>query len=61
MANDPLVIVCSSCKRASCWQGDFYCDDWKAAHIEAIPRSELEKMELESADYWKEPNERRQV
>ena len=25
------ITVCASCLRASCWQGEFYCDDYKSA------------------------------
>lgn len=28
---DRPVTVCASCERASCWQGEFYCDDAKMA------------------------------
>ena len=49
-----LITVCSKCKKACCWQGNFYCDDYKTAGALTIPRSTLEKWELESSHYWDE-------
>jgi hypothetical protein len=33
---DPVVTVCSRCLDASCWQGEFMCDDAYVANI--VPR-----------------------
>lgn len=38
---DRLISVCSACRRASCWHGDFMCDEaWSAAIVE-VPRCVL--------------------
>lgn len=48
-----LVTVCDKCLQASCWQGIFYCDDYKAAGTIQKTRKELAKLNLENSDYWK--------
>jgi len=53
-----LVTVCDKCFHASCWQGIFYCDDYKSAGTVRKTRKELKKMAdagecvAESSDYW---------
>lgn len=47
------VTVCASCLRASCWQGIFYCEQYKAADIIQKTRAELELLALEHSDYWR--------
>lgn len=53
-----LITVCGSCYHASCWQGIFYCDDYKTAGTVRKTRKELKKMAetgqcvAESSDYW---------
>jgi hypothetical protein len=46
------VTVCASCKRASCWQGQFYCDDYRAARTVDLTVSELKELNLEHPSYW---------
>lgn len=48
-----LITVCKECLRACCWQGEFMCE--KAKFADAIEKStdELEKLNLESSDWWK--------
>ena len=48
-----LVTVCDSCLQASCWQGEFYCDNYKTAGTVELPVKRLREMHLESPDYWK--------
>jgi hypothetical protein len=50
-ATDP-VTVCDNCLQASCWQGEFYCDNYKTAGTTEKTRKELAKLALESSDYW---------
>jgi len=49
-----MVAVCGSCFRACCLQGDYPCTHW--SHPGAVKRSlsELQRMALESPDYWKD-------
>lgn len=54
-----LITVCNHCFHASCWQGIFYCDNYKSAGTTERTRKELKKMAdlglcvAESSDYWK--------
>lgn len=52
--DDRLVTVCAACKMACCWQGIFYCEEYKEADIEELPIRELKKLGREHPDYWKE-------
>lgn len=52
------ITVCDHCFHASCWQGIFYCDDYKTAGTVEKTRKELKKMAdaglcvAENSDYW---------
>lgn len=46
------VTVCASCLCASCWQGQFYCDDYYKADITQKTVGELIELDLEHEDYW---------
>ena len=48
------VVVCDHCLRASCWQGIFYCDDYKTAGTTEKTVAELQALGRENPDYWKE-------
>ena len=48
-----MVTVCDKCLCASCWQGIFYCDDYKYAGIVQKTVAELQSLNLENPDYWK--------
>lgn len=53
-----LITVCDSCYHASCWQGIFYCDEYKTAGTTERTRKELKKIAeqgictAENSDYW---------
>jgi hypothetical protein len=47
------VTVCDACLCASCWLGEFYCDDYKTAGTVNMPIAKLRTMALEHPDYWK--------
>lgn len=47
-----LVTVCDRCLQASCWQGEFYCSDYKTAGTVDLPIETLEELALESPSYW---------
>lgn len=38
-----MVTVCSSCLRESCWQGIFYCEQYRTAGTVEIPREKEKK------------------
>ena len=48
------ITVCSKCLCASCWQGIFYCDEYKTAGTVEKTVEELTKLNLENSDYWKD-------
>jgi hypothetical protein len=48
-----MITVCAECLRASCWQGIFYCEDFKWANITRKTVEELNRLNLEHPDYWK--------
>lgn len=47
------ITVCDRCLQASCWQGIFYCDDYRNAGTTQKTRKELAKLDRENSDYWK--------
>lgn len=47
-----LVQVCTECGRASCWHGDFLCNESKSAGIELKTAKELDKNNLENKDHY---------
>ena len=49
---DRLVTVCASCERASCWHGDFMCDEAKTADTKEMTVGELKALALEDPSYW---------
>ncbi len=48
------VTVCDQCLQASCWQGIFYCYDYKTAGTVEKTLDELKALDLEHPSYWKE-------
>lgn len=51
-AGDELVTVCASCLCASCWHGEFYCDDYKTADLVKKTRAELLAAGREHPDHF---------
>lgn len=48
-----LIEVCSVCKRACCWYGEFMCDDSQNASTELKTVKELRELNRhESEHYW---------
>ena len=45
------VRVCSSCYRASCWHGKFYCEGYKTAGTVDVHIDYLHKWNLEHSDH----------
>ncbi len=50
--DDRTVTVCGACLQASCWQGEFYCDDYKTAGTVEKTVAELRALNLEHPSYW---------
>jgi len=51
MANKK-VQVCKSCSKASCWYGEFRCEEYFTAGLKIMTVEELEKLKLEDKHYW---------
>jgi len=54
ISEDQEVIVCDSCLTASCWMGEFMCEDSKNAGIATFTVRDLKKMNLEHPDNWEQ-------
>lgn len=52
LRDDMLITVCDACLQASCWLGEFYCDDYRSAATTEMTVRELRKLGRESPDYW---------
>jgi hypothetical protein len=48
------VTVCDACLKASCWQGEFMCDDARSAGTVEKTIKELKELNLEHYSYWRE-------
>lgn len=46
-----MVTVCNSCLTAACWQGQFYCDNYRRAGTTEKSVGELLRLGKESAYY----------
>jgi hypothetical protein len=53
MNEDKLITVCSECLTAACWQGIFYCQNYKQAGTKELTVAELRKLNKEHPSYWK--------
>ena len=47
-----LIQVCDKCLRATCWHGDFMCEDSRDAGIVLKTVSELRALKLEHSERW---------
>ena len=49
---DRPITVCDACLQASCWNGEFYCDESRNAGTVDMTKRELRKLDLEHPSYW---------
>ena len=54
--NTPMVTVCDGCLRASCWHGEFMCDEAKGCGTVEKSIKELALLSLEHKSYWDNPD-----
>lgn len=47
-----LVTVCAHCRRASCWLGKHYCEEYRMNGLTRVPVSQLREEARESPDHW---------
>jgi hypothetical protein len=59
LQKDKKITVCDACFKASCWQGIWYCDDYKRAGTVEKTVAELRELGLEHKSYWREAAEAR--
>lgn len=54
MTNDHtrLVLVCSACLCASCWHGEFYCQEYLQANTEWKTVGELDALKREHRSHY---------
>ena len=50
LKNDDLITVCAECLQASCWHGEFMCED--AANANIIQKTVKELRELKKNNNW---------
>ena len=48
-----LVTVCDACLQASCWQGEFMCQEAQGAGTVQKSVAELRLLNREHPDYWR--------
>ncbi len=46
------ITVCANCLCATCWQGEFYCDNFRGAGTKQISISTARKLNRENPCYW---------
>jgi hypothetical protein len=49
-----LIEVCDECWQASCWYGEFLCDESMNAGTVLLPIGVLTRLALEHPSYWSE-------
>lgn len=52
-----LIQVCDHCLCASCWQGVFFCSNYKEAGTRYMEVTELRLLDREHPDFWKTDEE----
>lgn len=55
-AKDRLVTVCSECLMASCWHGEFMCENSISAGTREMTARELDKLRLEHPSHYSVEN-----
>lgn len=49
---DWTITVCASCESACCWQGEFYCNDYKTAGTKEITVKYARALNRENPTWW---------
>ncbi len=52
MKNTDLVTICYACLTASCYQGKFYCEDYRTAKTIKMCVKDLKTLAYEHSDNW---------
>ena len=46
------ITVCASCLQASCWLGNFMCENARGAGTKILSVDELRRLNREHPEYW---------
>lgn len=52
MNEKKLIEVCDACWQASCWHGEFFCQEAETAGTVRLPIGVLRELGLEHEDNW---------
>lgn len=52
LQDDWTITVCDACNCATCWQGEFYCQEYKSAGTKEITIREARALNSENPTYW---------
>jgi len=62
LKDDVEITVCAKCLQASCWHGEFMCEEALESGITTKTVGELRKLKFKDPDNWEhEDNWRKQV
>ena len=50
--SEPRTLICSKCLMASCWHGEFYCDEAKHAGLLRATEAQLRRLSREHESYF---------
>ena len=59
--SNQYATVCAKCLCASCWLGEFYCEDARFANITVLSRREAEMLNREHIRWFDHPDARADV
>jgi len=51
-ADSAKVLVCDKCLKASCWHGEFMCDEAQTAGLKVLTVGDLQKLDREHPENW---------
>lgn len=52
MSRDKEILVCSACRTAACWYGEFMCDEARRAGLVRMTVGDLRMLNREHSEYW---------
>lgn len=52
MTDNTKVLVCDKCLTASCWHGEFMCQESTTAGLKLLTIRDLKKLNREHEEHW---------
>lgn len=52
LQDDWTITVCAACECSACWQGIFFCDEFKTAGTKEITVGFARKLNRENPTHW---------